>query len=130
MISEEGVADDPEKIKAMVHWPKPCNIKKVRWFLGLTGYYWRFFKTYGVIERALIDMLKKDQFMWGEAAQKSFENLKSAMVTVLVLILPDFNRPIILESDASRTGLGDVLMQEQRLIAYYSCTLSYREKRG
>ena len=124
IISKEGVTVDPLKIEAMQNWPTPRNVKLLHGFLGLTGYYCKFVKNYGEISAPLTSLLKKDVFQWLDRASIAFDKLKAAMTTTPVLTLPDFNRPFIIEADASRVGIGAILMQDGRPLAYTSNALS------
>jgi hypothetical protein len=73
IISGEGVAVDPEKVRCILEWPTPKNVKGVRGFLGLTGYYRKFVKDYGKIARLLTDLTKKDNFHWDDNTEVAFE---------------------------------------------------------
>lgn len=103
IISGQGVSTDPEKVKAMVDWPSPNTVKQLRGFLGLTGYYMRFIKNYGIICQPLHQLLRKGAFQWSEGAQEAFDQLKTTMTIAPVLALPDYSQPYILETDASGT---------------------------
>ncbi|GKC00536.1 retrotransposon-related protein [Tanacetum coccineum] len=137
VISDSGVATDPVKIKAVFEWPSPVNIKQLRGFLGLTGYYRRFIKDYGGLAKPLTQdygglakpltqLLKKDCFQWSTEAEKAFQELKQAVIKPPVLALPDFNSTFIIETDASSRGIGAVLMQHGHPIAFISKALSPR----
>ena len=119
---------DSKKIKAIADWPCPTNIREVRGFLGLTGYYRRFIQHYGSIGATLTQRLKKGGFKWSEESEGAFLKLKSAMMSLPILALPNFELPFEIETDASRFGVGAVLVQSRRPIAFYSHTLSMRDR--
>jgi hypothetical protein len=126
VISAKGVATDPQKIVAVQEWSLPKTLTQLRGFLGLTGYYRRFVKNYGQICRPLHDMLKKESFKWTDAQTTAFMILKQALTSAPVMALPNFSLPFTLETDASGNGLGAVLMQEGRPIAYFSRTIGVK----
>lgn len=126
VISAKGVAMDPSKISSILHWSTPHNVRAVRGFLGLTANYLRFIQGYEKVTQPLTDLLKKSLgFNWTAKEHRTFE-LKERMITAAVLSRPDFSKPFIIECDASGRGLGAVLIQDNKLVAYFSKALSDR----
>jgi hypothetical protein len=111
-VSHEEINVDYNKIKAIMECFIPKNIKKLRRFLGLIGYYRIFVKNYGHIVAPLTTLLKKDYFHWNESTNAKFEILKEAMCTTPVLATLDFTKGFLMECDVSRNGIGLILMQE------------------
>jgi len=132
VISHQGIATDPEKIKLIEEWPVPTNLKQLRGFLGLTGYYRRFVNGYSVITTPLNYLLKKDQpYQWTHECQEAFEQLKRALSTPPILALPNDEGTFVLDTDAAESSIGAVLSQIQdgheRVIAYAGRTLNKNE---
>ncbi|XP_039056314.1 uncharacterized protein LOC120199222 [Hibiscus syriacus] len=121
IISARGVQVDPSKIEAIINWKRPKNISEIRSFLGLAGYYRRFVEGFSIIASPLTKLLRKNvPFDWGEAQQESFEKLKVVLTQAPVLIQPQSGKDFTVYSDASHSGLGCVLMQESKVVAYAS----------
>jgi hypothetical protein len=117
---------DPKKIEVIQDWPHPKTLKSLRGFMGLTRYYCKFFKNYGKIVAPLTALLKKNSFTWTPTATQSIHTLNMAMCTTPVPALPDFTKTFVLVCDASGKGIGVVLMQEGRPLAFTNKQLSER----
>jgi transposase InsO family protein len=114
-IIEPGLCrPNPEKVECLRNYPVPKDKKNIQKFLGLVGFYRRFIPLFQAHAKALTNLLKKDApFIWAEDEQKSFEFLKSTLTELTEVYLPDLNGMFIIQSDASETGLGAVLLQEK-----------------
>jgi hypothetical protein len=124
VISVEGVATCPAKIKVVADWPVPTNVKQPRSFLALAGYYRKSVHHYGVISSPLSKLLKKGVvFVWIVDHDIAFNTLKSPLISALVLALPDFSKTFYVQTGASDFGVGAVLMQEGHPLAYVSKSL-------
>ncbi|GAU45358.1 hypothetical protein TSUD_239070 [Trifolium subterraneum] len=115
IVSGSGVSMDANKVKDVLAWPIPKNVKQLRGFLDLTGYYRRFVKGYAHIASPLTELLKKDAFVWNTAAETTFHKLKQAITTAPVPSLPNFAEPFTLETDASGTDLQRAVQQDEEL---------------
>nr|AAM08795.1 Putative retroelement [Oryza sativa Japonica Group]AAP52970.1 retrotransposon protein, putative, Ty3-gypsy subclass [Oryza sativa Japonica Group] len=128
VITAQGVAVDPSNVESVTKWTPPKTVSQIRSFLGLAGYYRRFIENFSRIARPMTQLLKKDEkFKWTAECDKSFEELKKKLVSAPVLILPDQMKDFQVYCDASRHGLGCVLMQEGRVVAYASRQLRPHE---
>ena len=138
IITPEGVKTSPKKIEIIQNYPVPTKTKNpsktLKSFLGLANYYRRFCKDYAKIASCLYELDKKDsKFIWTEKHQESFDKLKRMLTSAPVLAYPIFDKEMILHCDASGTGLGAVLLQEQdgkeRVISYAGRALTEAEKK-
>jgi hypothetical protein len=129
VISPNGVSTDEDKILVVKNWPTPTNVKELRGFLGLTGYYRKFVRYYGVLSKPLTNLLRKGQsYIWTATTEQAFQSLKQALMTTPVLAMPDFTEPFVVETDASDKGIGAILMQKQHPIAFLSRALGPRHQ--
>jgi hypothetical protein len=123
------VATDDSKIESIRTWPVPTNLKELRGFLGLSGYYRKFIKHYAIISQPLTALLKKGTlFIWSADAEVAFGTLKQALMTAPVLALPDFKTQFVVETDACDVGIGAVLSQKGHPLAFVSRALGPRNK--
>ena len=117
VISGEGVAVDPTKVQSVTECLAPTSVSEIRSFLGLAGYYRRFIENFSKIPKPMTELFKKDtKFKWTKECEASFQELKKHLTTAPVLILPDIRKDFQVYCDASRLGLGSVLMQEGRVV--------------
>ncbi|WVZ89808.1 LOW QUALITY PROTEIN: hypothetical protein U9M48_036167 [Paspalum notatum var. saurae] len=129
VISNGGIAVDQIKVSEVQNWKIPGDVKDIRSFLELAGYYRRFIEGFSKIAKPMTALLEKNiKFQWTPACQKAFEELKKRLTTAPVLTFPDMHKPFSVYCDASRQGLGCVLMQEGKVIAYATRQLRDHEK--
>jgi hypothetical protein len=129
VISAGGVSVDPIKVRDVMNWMPPTNVSEIHSFLGLAGYYCRFIQDFSKIAKIMTRLLKKGKvFKWTQDCQASFEELKKRLTTTPFLILPDLSKKFDIYCDASRHGLGCVLMQNGQVVSYASCQLRKYEE--
>ena len=120
-MSSDGIRVDPQKVEAVRKWPRPTTPTDIQSFLGLVGYYRRFVESFSSIDAPLTKLTqKKMKFVWSDLCENSFEKLKDKLTTAPVLTLPDGIDDFMVYCDASHVGLGCVLMQRGKVIAYAS----------
>uniref|UniRef100_A0ACD5T6G6 Uncharacterized protein n=1 Tax=Avena sativa TaxID=4498 RepID=A0ACD5T6G6_AVESA len=120
VITADGVAMDADKVASVATWPTPRSPRALRGFLGLAGYYRKFIRDFGLIASPLTRLLRRDAFTWDDEATTAFEALKGALTTGPVLQMLDFDRPFVVDCDASGSGFGAVLHQGDGPLAYFS----------
>ncbi|WVZ76278.1 LOW QUALITY PROTEIN: hypothetical protein U9M48_024265 [Paspalum notatum var. saurae] len=121
ILSEKGVALDPSKVESVLNWKQHESVTEIRSFLGLAGYYRRFIKDFSKTAKPMTSLTKKNaKYTWSPNCEEAFQSLKRSLTTAPVLAQPDVTKPFDVYCDASGNGLGCVLMQEGRVVAYTS----------
>jgi hypothetical protein len=129
VLSANGIAVDPSKVKDILEWKPPTTVHQVQSFLGLAGYYRKFIPNLSKIVKPITNLLKNNtKFNWSSRCNEAFEQLKVLLTTAPVLAQPDIEKPFDVYCDASGSGLECVLMQEGRVIAYASRQLRQHQE--
>ncbi|GJY05762.1 putative reverse transcriptase domain-containing protein [Tanacetum coccineum] len=125
----EGIYVDPAKIELIKDWSSPKTPIEIHQFLGLTGYYRRFIKGFSKIAKPMMKLTQKNvKFDWSDKAEAAFQLLKQKLCSAPILALPKGSEILVVYCDASRKGLGAILMQREKVIAYVSRQLKIHEK--
>jgi hypothetical protein len=128
-VSANGLKVDPEKLRAVADWKVPKDVHGVRSFLGLANYFRRFLQGYSKMVVPLTNLTRKDKcWEWTKECQEAFEKVKHALTNAPVLLPPKLEKPFKMVSDASGVGLGAVLLQDGRHVAFKSRKLSPAEQ--
>src|SRR3954466_10865230 len=121
VISAKGIDVNPKRVQAVLDWTPPKSGKSVRSFLGLANYCRRFVENFSKVAKPLTELLKKDKkFQWTPKCKESFQELKRRLTSAPILAPPDTKQDFEIYCDASRQGLGCILMQDRHVVAYAS----------
>lgn len=134
VVDGNGLHVDPEKVSAILNIPDPKNVADVRRVLGMAGWYRRFIPNFSTLVAPITNLLRKHtKFEWSETCKSAFEILKQHLVSAPVMSCPDFDRPFVIQTDASDFGLGAVLTQSfpdgERVISFISRSLNASERK-
>jgi hypothetical protein len=128
IILKGDISVDPSKVQNVLSMNAPMSVGDIRSFLGLVGYYRRLIEGFSKISKPMTKLLEKDKkFEWTPACEASFRELKKRLLTALILVMPDMEKPFSIYCDASGQGLGCVLMQDGHMVAYASRQLRKHE---
>ncbi|GJZ29220.1 putative reverse transcriptase domain-containing protein [Tanacetum coccineum] len=129
VIDSKGIHVDPAKIESIKDWASPKSPMEIRQFLGLAGYYRRFIEGFSKIAMSMTKLTQKNvNFDWGEKDEAAFQLIKQKLCSAPILALPKGSKNFIVYCDVSHKGLGPILMQNQKVIAYASRQLKIHEK--
>ncbi|GJR02411.1 putative reverse transcriptase domain-containing protein [Tanacetum coccineum] len=129
VIDSRGIHVDPAKIESIKDWASPKTPTEIRQFLGLAGYYRRFIEGFSKIAKSMTKLTQKGiKFDWGEKEENAFQLIKQKLCSAPILALPEGSKDFVVYCDASHKGLGAVLMQREKVIAYASRQLKVHEK--
>ncbi|KAL6225621.1 hypothetical protein ACLB2K_004470 [Fragaria x ananassa] len=129
VVSQAGIAMDPAKIEAVLEWKAPTTPTEVRSFLGLARYYRRFIEGFSKIALPMTRLTRKNvKYIWDDNCERAFQKLKERLTTAPILTIPESGVPFVIYSDASHQGLGCILMQNGKVVAYASRQLKMHEK--
>ncbi len=134
IVSNRGIETDPDKTRAIREWPRPASLKEVRTFVGKCSYYRKFIRGFSEVCKPLHRLTEKNVvFEWTPACEEAFTKLKEALVTAPILGYPNPEGLFILDTDASESGMGAVLQQQQdgqeKVISNFSRCFSKSERR-
>nr|GEW30740.1 putative reverse transcriptase domain-containing protein [Tanacetum cinerariifolium] len=129
VIDSKGIHIDPAKIESIKDWASPKTLMEIRQFLGLAGYYRRFIEGFSKIAKSMTKLTQKGiKFDWGKKEEDAFQLIKQKLYSASILALPEGSKDFVVYCDASHKGLGVVLMQKEKVIAYAFRQLKIHEK--
>ena len=129
IVSALGVSADPEKVEVVMSWERPKSVFEIRSFLGLAGYYRRFIEDFSRLAAPMMRLTRKEvKFDWDDRCEEAFQELRRRLTTAPILIVPDMGQGYTVYCDASRAGLGCVLMHSGRVVAYGTRQLKNHEQ--
>ena len=129
VVSASGVSVDPEKVKAIMSWERPKLVFEIHSFLGLAGYYRRFIQDFSQLATPMTRLTRKEvKFVWDDSCERAFQELKRRLTSAPILIVPEMGQRYTVYCDALNDGLGCVLMQSGRVVAYGSRQLKNHEQ--
>ncbi|GJP62824.1 hypothetical protein CLOP_g19847, partial [Closterium sp. NIES-67] len=130
LVGNNGLKVDPKNVVAVQNWPVPQDVCQIRSFLGLANYFRRFLENYSTVVAPLTALTRKGSaWEWTRQCQEAFDKVKTKLTNGPVLVLPDPSKPYEVVTDASTVGIGAVLLQEGRPVAFESRKVSPAEQR-